>query len=297
MLQENIQTQTRETLPQTISQTVHPYPLLTIAQTIPDAFSAYAMGALDAETKTVVLKKNADIPLPMASTTKIMTALTALNHYQPTDVLTIQSEDIEGAAVGFKKRDKVTFMDVMYGMLLPSGNDAAQAIADNYPGGEAAFVAQMNENAKQLYLLNTYFADPTGLNDEQNYASAHDLAILGAYALQNKTFAQIVATKTKTITTVDKTATYQLKNLNKLLGTDGIIGIKTGFTEKAGEVLVTAQKQNGHTLIVVVMKSRDRFNDTKDMLSMLQGGITYQSFDTTFLSNTEGETIQGSFGK
>lgn len=199
----------------------------------------------------------------MASTTKIMTAITAIKHYSMRDKIIVYADNISGARVGFKKGDEVSFEDMLYGLLLPSGNDAAVAIAQNYPGGQEAFVKKMNKNAKDFYLNSIHYTDPTGLEDMGDYANVIDLARLGSIAMKNSVFAKVVGTKNKEIKTINTGKSYNLYNLNKLLGSDGVVGIKTGFTDEAGEVLVTSKIYNDHMFIIVVMKSMDRFGDTK----------------------------------
>jgi D-alanyl-D-alanine carboxypeptidase len=211
----------------------------------------------------------------MASTTKIMTALTALDYYKDDSVLTIKSSNVEGAILGFQKGEKFYFENLLYAMLLPSANDAAVAIADNYPGGIDSFVKKMNENAENLYLYNTHFSDPTGLDDDGDYTTVVDMAHLASYAKQNAKFTEVTSTKEKIITNVSYSRQYPLSNLNKLLGINGVTGIKTGTTEGAGEVLVTSTVANGHTYIVVVMNSLDRFSDTATLLSFISDNVQY----------------------
>lgn len=251
-----------------------PYP--RIKTDVPD-LNTRAFIVVDDESKVVLLSKNTNSIFPMASTTKIMTALVALDYYKMDDVIEVEATEVLGVVVGFSKGEKVYFRDLLYALLLPSGNDAALALAQNYPGGEEEFVKQMNKKAKELHLLNTYFKDPTGLS-EDNATTTVDLARLASVALKNTLFSEIVATKHATISNVDKTKNYSFANLNKLLGKDGINGVKTGFTDEAGEVLVTSRFDDGHTTLVVVMKSKNRFSDTQNLLSVLIGNIEYLTF-------------------
>ncbi|MBP9719585.1 MAG: D-alanyl-D-alanine carboxypeptidase, partial [Candidatus Levybacteria bacterium] len=210
----------------------------------------------------------------MASTTKIMTALVALEHYKSDDIITIQSANVIPAVVGYQLGEKVRFNDVLYGMLLPSGNDAALAIAQNYPGGESAFIKRMNEKAKELSLHNTHFSDASGLSNG-NYTTVLELAQLTSIVLQNPAFANVVRTKEIKTTNFDGTKSYVLTNLNQLLGTYGVTGVKTGFTPDAGGILVTSSKDNGHTIIYVVMNSEDRFADTERLLLTAFGHVRF----------------------
>ena len=166
-------------------------------------------------------------------------------------------------------------------MLLPSGNDAALALAENYKGGEREFIGRMNEKARELHLDNTNFADAIGLKDSQDYTTPLDLAKLSSFALKNETFAKIVSTKTKEISDREGNK-YLLNNLNKLLGINGVNGIKTGYTNEAGQVLVTSKVEmdsndKEHTIIIVIMGSLDRFSDTEKLLYLVSNNVNYLS--------------------
>lgn len=242
--------------------------------------TAKAVVIMDNDSKVVLFSKNPNLLFSMASTTKIMTALVGLDYYKIDDILTVKTEKIEGVNVGFEVGEKLLFKDILYAMLLPSGNDAALAVAENYPGGEKAFVKKMNEKAKLFHLNNTNFADAIGLVDSHDYTTPLDLAKLSSYALENETFAHIVGTKTWEIQDVTGENKYVLNNLNKLLGVSGVNGIKTGYTTEAGQVLVTSKLEvdnnnNVHTLIIVVMDSQDRFWDTSKLLYLISGNINY----------------------
>jgi serine-type D-Ala-D-Ala carboxypeptidase (penicillin-binding protein 5/6) len=239
--------------------------------------SAKAVVVLDKDSKVVMFSKNQDLLFSMASTTKIMTALVSLKYFKLNDILTIKTERVEGVNIGFKIGEKISFENILYAMLLPSGNDAALAVAENYPGGKNFFVQRMNEEAKSLHLTNTNFADSIGLEDSKDYTTALDLARLSSVALDNKEFAKIVATKTLEITDITGLNKYSLVNLNQLLGFQGVNGIKTGYTTEAGQVLVTSKKDGSHTLIIVVMDSQDRFADTVQILDQVSGNINYLS--------------------
>ncbi len=244
--------------------------------------SSKAVVIMDDESKTILFAKNPNLLFSMASTTKIMTALVALDYYKIDDALIVKKENVEGVNVGFEIGEKLLFKDILYAMLLPSGNDAALILAQNYRGGEKAFVAKMNEKAQELTLKNTNFADAIGLEDSRDYTTPLDLARLASYALRNKIFADTVATKIKEIADVTGQKKYTLKNLNKLLGASGVNGVKTGYTNEAGQVLVTSkieidENNKGHTLIIVVMDSLDRFSDTSKLLNSVAGNINYLS--------------------
>ncbi|MEX2007644.1 MAG: serine hydrolase, partial [Candidatus Levyibacteriota bacterium] len=238
--------------------------------------TAQAAVVIDDQSKAVLYAKNENLRFSMASTTKIMTALVAMDYFKPDDILTVYKGDVEPVVVGFSLGERVHFMDVLYGMLLPSGNDAAIMIAQNYPGGEEAFIAKMNEKAKNFNLINTHFEDSSGFSDD-NYSTPLEMARFASLALQNKTLAGIVATKSKTITDVSGANIYYLSNLDVLLDKEGITGVKTGYTEEAGGVLITSSEANGKRLILVVMKSKDRFADIEKILSQIEGSVTFVS--------------------
>ncbi len=251
------------------------YPLLTTKR-VPYTSATSAI-IMDADSHVFVYQKNTDLRLSPASTTKIMTALIALSFFHPSETLTVKNIiDTQGSGLGLTVGEKFTFENLLKGALILSANDAASTIAQNYPGGEKAFVAAMNEHAKALHLWNTHFGDPDGLDDNQDYTTAQDLVRLASITMQNPLFASIVKTKTATITDITGKNTYSFDNRNILLGYDGINGIKTGFTDEAGEVLATSAVINDHTFYIIVMKSQDRFADTQALLPMLHH-ITFLS--------------------
>ena len=256
---------------------VSDYPLISNSSFKNLSVSARAVVVLDDSSGTVLYSKNDNLRFAPASTTKIATALVSLNYYKPNDILDVKRAYVEGSKVGFVLGEKVTFRDMLYGMLLPSGNDAADAMADNYKGSESRFVKAMNLKVSKLHLYNTHFSDPAGLDDDGDYTTALDLARLASFAMKNKTFAKVVGTKYALISDISGTYIYPIENLNKLLGTDGVYGVKTGTTEEAKQVLGLAKDYNGHRVIIVIMGSKDRFKDAGNILSHLDGNITYLS--------------------
>ncbi len=239
--------------------------------------SAKGAVIMDADSKTVLFAKNPGLRFSPASTAKIMTALTALEYFKPNAILTVKTAESDGVVLGLTQGEKMTFENLLYALLLPSANDAALAISENYPGGEKAFVNKMNENAKKFNLFNTHYQDPAGLLDYGDYTTPADLARLASVAMKNPEFVKVVSTKNKIITDVTGYNVYSLNNLNKLLGINGIYGVKTGYTEEAGQVLVTSKLENGHTIILIVMLSEDRFLDTEKLLNLVTNNISYLS--------------------
>jgi len=248
-------------------------PYLFLTTKIIQPISAEAAVILDADSKTVLYQKNSQVRFSMASTTKLMTALVAAEYFKPTDVLTAYTSRVEGVNVGVEVGDRFYFKDSLFALLLPSGNDIALMIAQNYPGGEEMFVKKMNEKAKELHLVNTHFEDPAGLNDDGNYTTVGELAELAIYFSHNSHLSGITGTKNILISTVDGSRTFVLNNLNKLLGLYGVTGIKTGHTEGAGDVLITSTTLSGNNYIIIVMRSQDRFFDTEILLTSLLNGV------------------------
>jgi D-alanyl-D-alanine carboxypeptidase (penicillin-binding protein 5/6) len=243
---------------------------------VPDISATEAI-IMDADSKVVLYSKNPDIRSSTASTIKIMTALTALDHFKLSDVLTTYKPSNDGSVLGLVQNEKMTFENLLYAMLLPSANDAALTIAQNYPGGQDAFIKAMNQKAKELELYNTHYSDPAGLADDGDYTTPFDLARLASFAMQNSELKKIVGTKEKVISDTSGIHVYDLNNLNVLLGIDGVDGVKTGYTEEAGEVLVTSKEEKGKDIIIVVMDSVDRFSDTQKLLDLISNNLTYLS--------------------
>jgi D-alanyl-D-alanine carboxypeptidase (penicillin-binding protein 5/6) len=254
---------------------ISPYPFIN-KFTVPN-ISAEAAIITEADSRTVLYSKNSSLRFSMASTTKIMTALVALDYYKENSILTIYSPNIEGSNLGLAQGEQFYLKDLLFAMLLPSSNEAAYAIAQNYPGGVETFVKKMNEKAHELNLSNTHFQDPIGLDDDSDYSTVLDLSRLSYAAIKNKSLAAIFSTKQKTISDITGQKQFDLKNLNILLGIDGVNGIKTGTTAGAGEVLITSKTEKGHTFIIIVMKSKQRFIDTKILLSLISNNISYLS--------------------
>lgn len=231
--------------------------------------TAGAFVVFEKDARVVISESNSNLRFSPASTTKIMTAIVALENYSEDAVFTVSDiEKVEGSKMKLVNGETIGMIDLLYGLLLVSGNDAAEVLAGNFSGGKPAFVDQMNKKASQLKLTNTYFVDPSGY-DDANYTTAFDLARLAAYALDNKTFSNIVATYEKTVFDATGQISHELKNLNELLLQKGFSGVKTGFTEEAKGVLVSSFVHKGKTFISVVLKSGDRFLDTKEVVSKI----------------------------
>lgn len=205
----------------------------------------------------IIYEQNADEERLIASITKIMTAVVAIRHGELDTEYTVTADDMaEGSSMYLKVGDKLTLEELLYGLMLVSGNDAALAVAHCVCGELDDFVALMNKTADELGMSHSSFANPNGLDAEGHYSSARDMACLTSYALENETFRRIVSTSSVTI------GERYLQNHNKLLRVcEGCIGVKTGFTKAAGRTLVSAVQRDGMTLVCVTLKDGDDWND------------------------------------
>ena len=255
---------------------------LPAPKTSPPATTARAMVLMDADSGALLAAQNADERLPMASTTKIITALVVLDHLPPERVVTVPAEavGIEGSSVYLYAGEQITVRTLLYALLLSSANDAAVALAVETAGSVADFAALMNEKATELGLGNTHFCNPHGLHDEEHYTTARDLAALAAHALKNATLAEIVATRKHAEPQCGTGATRLFLNHNRLLRTyEGAIGVKTGFTKAAGRCLVSAAARDGLTLVCVTLGCPD---DWRDHTALLDWGLSaYVRFTAT----------------
>lgn len=245
-------------------------------------FSARAVLVKDLGTDMILYQKDTSIPLPIASTTKIMTALVAAEYFKQNSSLIIhQGADILGSKVGLKDGENLSFRSLLYGMLLNSGNDAAYGLAENYPGGVLGFVSAMNKKAADLGLLNTHFDNPAGFDSPRHYSSAKDLAKITEEALKDPRLAKIFATKQTNIVSLDKKYTHQLYNLNKLLSeVKGVLGVKTGYTDVAKENLITYVDRDGHQILTVVLGSNDRFGESTKLIEWAYQNFTWPQTGT-----------------
>lgn len=221
----------------------------------------------DALTGKVIYEYNGSERAPMASTTKIMTAVLALENMDMSEIITVSENAArqEGSSAYFAPGDKVPAEEVIYGLMLNSGNDAAIAIAEHISGSSESFAELMNEKARQLGALDTNFSNPNGLDSQSHYTTAEDLAKITAYALKNDEFRKIVSEKAHK--TDYSSGTVWFSNHNKLLNMyDGCIGVKTGFTKRSGRCLVSAAERGGITLICVTLNDPDDWADHKALL-------------------------------
>ncbi len=241
--------------------------------------SAEGVVVYDLASGVTLYGRNTEVLLSPASTTKIMTALVVLEHYNLDEVVTVSTVANSGQVMGLFPGEQITVENLLYGALIHSGNDAAWALAEHFEGGVERFVAAMNEKAASLHLTNTRFTNPVGFDDPNHKMSAFDLTRLAAYALTNHTIAKIVAIPQITISDTTHTYFHALTNVNTLLGkVPGVAGIKTGWTEESGENLVTLVERDGHRVIIVVLKSRNRFADTESLINWVFANYQWQTF-------------------
>lgn len=247
----------------TAAVTVLCMPVLRVSADVPEV-SAKAFVLLDAQSGQVVCGDHAEEKRPMASTTKIMTVLLTLESGELDRPFTVDSEAIrtEGSSMGLQEGDTVTKRALCAGMLLPSGNDAANAAAVAVAGEQSAFLDMMNRRAAELGMTHTCFASPSGLDAEGHGASAHDMALLARAALRNDDFAEICKKQQMRVCFGNPPYLRTLTNTNKLLAMDDtVIGVKTGFTDAAGRCLVSAAERDGRRLICVTLFDRNDWAD------------------------------------
>ncbi len=224
--------------------------------------SARSAALYQPEIKKVLYSKNAYERMPMASTTKIMTGLVALENCELSDKIKVDSSavGIEGSSAYLKAGEVVSAEELIYALLLQSANDAAVALACYIGDDNEGFVDMMNERAKEIGANDTHFTNPHGLDNDEHYTTAHDLALITAEALKNDSFKQIVSTYKKSFSNGERTRIYV--NHNKMLKRyEGCIGVKTGFTRKSGRCLVSAAERDGLTFVAVTLDAPDDWND------------------------------------
>jgi len=241
----------------------------------PPLLTAKNVVVIDKNSSVVIYSKNENLWVLPASTIKIMTALVALDYYRPEEILNVKKTNDFGQNMKLVEGEKITVKNLLYGLLVSSANDAALVLAQNYQGGPKAFVTAMNRKAVALNLGNTYFANPTGLDSDEkgnlltdfSYTTALDLARLAIEAFKNPLLSEIMKTEKITVTDFSGKVNHQLFNINQLLGKiEGLKGGKTGWTEEAGECLVTYTEREGQGIITVVLGSQDRFGETKKLI-------------------------------
>jgi D-alanyl-D-alanine carboxypeptidase (penicillin-binding protein 5/6) len=244
-------------------------PVLSTSSSFP-VVSAQGAFVVDLDSGVSLFEKDPDKKLFPASTTKIITALVAMDYFPRDYVVTINNIKIDGQKMGLTKGEELKISDLLYGLLVYSANDAAETIAQNFPGGREMFVTAMNIKAKQLFLNNSHFTNPSGLDENGHFSTARDLARVAEVAMKDPEFAQIVGTKETIVKSIDGKIKHKLVNINELLGNvQGVLGVKTGWTENARENLVTYIERDNHKIMISVLGSQDRFGETKEIINWI----------------------------
>ena len=224
---------------------------------------------MERTSRRVLKESNMDLRLPMASTTKVMTALVALENGNLSDIVTVPecAVGVEGSSIYLKKGEKFTLEELLYGLMLRSGNDAAVAVAVHISGSVDEFVKLMNRKAEALGLNNTSFVNPHGLSAKDHYTSAYDLAVIASAALGNENFKKIVSTKNITVQGNEDRETRYFANKNKILyNYEGATGIKTGYTVEAGRCLAASSEKEGMEVVAVALNYYDYFRLCSDLM-------------------------------
>lgn len=257
---------------------------------LPKINSRYAV-VIDKNNKTVIYGKNENTKTKMASTTKIMTCLVVLENANLRDIVetSAKAAGTGGSKLKFKKGDKISVNDLLYGLMLRSGNDAAVALAEHVGGNIEGFATLMNKKAVELGLKNTHFETPHGLDSDNHYTTPYELALLTAYALENNIFKTIVGTKSCSININGIPRT--IFNTNELLGNlNGVYGVKTGFTNGAGRCLVTAIKRENLDAICVVLGADTKKDRTADSVKLIE--YTFKNYESINISNKINEEFE-----
>ena len=249
--------------------------------------NAQAAVVYQPDTEEILYELNADTKLPIASITKIMTCVIVAENCGMDEIVEIIPSYVntEGSSMNLRPGDRYSVIELLYGLMLSSGNDAAVALACHTSGSEAEFTKLMNEKAAELDCKNTSFANPHGLDDENHYSTAKDMAKIMAYAMENEIFAEVSGTKTYTL------AGQTLTNHNKLLwNCDGVVSGKTGYTSSAGRTLVSCCERDGMRLICVTLNDRDDWNDHSSLYDSAYANYTlYKFYDNLSVPVISGE--------
>jgi D-alanyl-D-alanine carboxypeptidase (penicillin-binding protein 5/6) len=232
---------------------------------------------VDVDTNKILLSKNKDQKIYPASTTKLATALTALNLYPLDEIITVDQTYEEGKVMELQLGEKITVKSLVQALLVYSANDSAYTLARHYQGGISSFVPQMNLLLSKYNLINTHFVNVDGIHNDNHYSTVYDLSQLGRLAIKNQTVTNVVKNKTLTVTDVTGKIKHEITSTNELLGiVPEIIGLKTGWTPEAKGCFIGLININGHEVISVVADSDDRFQDTKTLIDWLKQNVFWQ---------------------
>lgn len=243
--------------------------------------SAESAVVVNGDTNEVIFSHNKDKRLPMASTTKIMTALLLcemVEDFSETLVTTREMVTVEGSSMGLLEGDTVSYRDLLYGMMLASGNDAANTTAIALSGSVEAFVERMNARARELGLYDTHFQTPSGLDGKEHYTTAYELALLSSFAMKNQAFSEAVGAESAELCYGNPPYNRTLTNHNKLLKSySDVVGVKTGFTKKSGRCLVSAARKDNKYVIVVTLNDKNDWADHRALIDFAFSNIKVQN--------------------
>lgn len=240
--------------------------------------SAQSVYVMDSDSGSVLLEKNSSLVKAPASITKLLTALVVRENYPLNQEITVKDEYLtEGTTIGFVPEEKLTVESLLKALLIHSANDAAYILANNYQEGYAGFITKMNQLASRLNLNNTYFTNPAGLDDQYHQSTARDIAILTKAVMADDVLKPMVGTKQAVISDQQQQHQHFLYTTNALLTTrNDVVGVKTGTTQAAGEALVTQVEKEGRKIVIVVLTSQDRYQDTNLIIDWVFANYNWQ---------------------
>lgn len=262
---------------------VSPIPVLDSDQQ-PASFiaslSAQSIVAIDVDSASILLEVNSHQKVAPASTTKLLTALVAKNVFDLNKIVAIKNKPLNvGHTIGFQVGEEFLVADILKALLINSGNDAAEILAQNHPEGRVGFVAEMNQTAQDLHLKDSSFINPSGLDAAAHFSSAFDLSLVVRELMQDQFLKSVVGTQQALITNQAGTNEYWFYNTNLLLGVEpGVVGVKTGTTDLAGEALITQVERHDKKVLIVVLGSEDRYGDTKKIINWIFSNYQWLSF-------------------
>lgn len=259
---------------ETEQQPIQIKPIPVTNNAFPPVVTAEGVYVVELDSFSTLYEKNSRTKFFPASTTKIITALVAVDLYKPDRIITINQASIEGQIMNLVPHERITAENLLYGILVHSGNDAAYALANEH--GFDDFIKMMNIKAIEIGMKDSHFKNPAGLDDMEQMTTPFDLALAGRELLQDPYLRKMVSTKEIIISDVDYRQFHTLTNVNKLLGeVQGLGGLKTGYTELAGENLVSFYRKDNHDYIIVILKSQDRFLDTRSIVNWIDTNVTF----------------------
>ena len=263
------------------------------------ASSAGSMIVLEASTNRILNQQNAYSKRYMASTTKILTAITAIKNCDVEDIVAVDKKavGVEGSSIYLQAGEKLRVLDLLYGLMLQSGNDTAVALAIHIGGSVEKFAEMMNQTAKLAGATNSNFVNPHGLHHDNHYTTAYDLGLISTYALKDSIFAKIVATKSHTVDRPAKGWKHEIKNKNKILHSfEGGDGVKTGFTKKAGRCLVSSATRNGMQVVCVVLNCGPMFEECRALMQRAFNNYSLvnvlQSYEFAGIANVKNGRVE-----